>query len=235
MRFLGPPAALAAIIALSLTVACGGGGAGPGGGEAERSGAVQSRELSRAVESAEKALESGKVAEAIAQFSAAIESGATSAAAYGGRGTALIQTREYPQAIADLTRAIELDPKNDIYAENRAIARTELFKMNGDRSLLAEAILDAGAAAALRPDRIGPIFARGEAYYLNGDYEAALSDLKECVKRSDRFKRAWLLKGMTNLALGRPTDARADFEKVLKLDPSSPEASEAQAQLARLQ
>lgn len=39
---------------------------------------------------------------------------------------------------------------------------------------------------------------------------------------------------MTNVALGRTADARADFEKVVKLDPTGQEGTQAQAELAKL-
>jgi tetratricopeptide (TPR) repeat protein len=211
---------------LPALIACGGGDseAPPG----------QSRELTRAVETAQKSLDSGKVVEAAQQFDAAIEQGASSAEAYGGRGATRIQQADYSGAIADLTRAIELDARNDTHLENRAIAQIELFKKGGDSALLAQAINDADASARLKPDRIGPIFARAEAYFLSKEYQKALADLNECVKRSDRFRRAWLLKGMTNVALGRTADARSDFEMVVKLDPTGQEGTQAQAELAKL-
>ncbi|MBI4305767.1 MAG: hypothetical protein HY678_05555 [Chloroflexi bacterium] len=52
--------------------------------------------------------------------------------------------------------------------------------------------------------------------------------------RSDRFQRAWVLKGMTNAALGRTTDARADFEKVLKLGTDEKTTAQVTAELAKL-
>lgn len=183
---------------------------------------------------AQKTYDSGKVDEAVTQFSTAVAQGANSAAAFGGFGAGLIQQGRYQEAVEQLGKAIALDPKNDVYLENRAIAGAELFKAGQDKSLLAQVILDADAAFKLKPDRIGPLFARGEAYFLNGDYDKALADMQECVKRSKGFQRAWILKGKTEAAMGRTAEAKVSFEQVVQLDPNGQAGAQAKAELAKL-
>jgi Flp pilus assembly protein TadD len=222
-----------AVLGITLAVACTGGRSQSTNSETGGQTPAPAAALKLASD-AQKALESGKADQAVEQFSTAVAQGATSAQTYGGLGAALIQQGRLEEAIASLTKATELDPKDDIFLENLSIARTELFKRNGDASLLVGAVQAADEAARLRPDRIGPIFARAEAYYLGREYEKALTDLQECVKRSDRFKRAWLLKGMTNASLGRVDAAKTDFNKVIQLDPNDDMASQARAELAKL-
>jgi len=208
-------------VLLALVVAACAGGGGGGG-------------VSDLVKGGEKALESGKVEEAVQQFQQAIEQGDETAAAFGGRGRALLEQGRSAEAVSDLTRAIELDPKSDVYLETRGLALIERFRETGEPGLVDRAVEDFRRAIELRPDRIGPVFGRAEALFLRGDLEAALADLEECVRRSDRFQRAWLLKGRANAVLGRVDAARADFEKVLRLDPDGGNGAQAREELGRL-
>ena len=225
-------AALAAVSVIALAAACGGGkdAAQPATGGVTQ----QPASAAKLASDAQKTLESGKVDEAVAQFSTAVAEGANSAAAFSGLAAGLIQQGKYEEAIEDLGRAIVQEPKNDAFFESRAIAETELFKKNGDKSLLVRAILDADASFKLKPDRIGPLFARGEAYFLNGDYDKALADMQECVKRSKGFQRAWIVKGKTEAAMGKTADAKASFQQVVQLDPNGQNGEQAKAELAKL-
>jgi tetratricopeptide (TPR) repeat protein len=166
---------------------------------------------------AETSLQSGKVDDAVVKFTEAIQKGDTSAGAHGGLARALSQQDNFAESIVEFDKSIALEPKNDILLEGRGTAYNELAKQ-GDASGIDKAIGDFTAAIDVAPSRIGPLFGRGEAYFIKKDYERALTDLEECVKRSDRFQRAWLLKGMVNVALGSAASARADFEKVVALD-----------------
>lgn len=205
---------------LLFLVACG----GDGDGEA----------VSDLVKQGEQAFKSGDVQQALQQFEKAIEEGDESAAAFSGRGRALFEQGMYDEAVEDLNRAVELDPDNDEHLESRGLALIEQFKENADPESITQAVEDFTKAMDLRPDRVGPIFGRGEALYLQGEYEAALEDLGECVKRSDRFRTAWLIKGKTNAALGRTDAARSDFEKVIQLDPDGEYGTRAREELAKL-
>lgn len=92
------------------------------------------------------------------------------AASYSRRGTALTARRDYEHAIADLTRACELDPTRAEYFYERGIA----YRDSRQRELAAS---DFDRALALKADDLSSLEARARLRMDKGDVAGATADL----------------------------------------------------------
>jgi tetratricopeptide (TPR) repeat protein len=89
---------------------------------------------------------------------------------FSRRGSAFYARREFPEAIADFTRSIELDPGNPTYPYQRALA----YVGNG-QPFLAMSDLDRSVRGA--PDAAEPRLARAQLLLAGHDFTAAHQDL----------------------------------------------------------
>ena len=92
------------------------------------------------------------------------------AAGFTRRGSAFASRRAFPEAIADYSRAIELEPAVAQHYFDRAMAR-----LNARQPVLAMADLD--QALKLKPDDAHSLEARGALYASRGDFTRAQVDL----------------------------------------------------------
>jgi tetratricopeptide (TPR) repeat protein len=95
----------------------------------------------------------------------------TDAAGFGRRGAAYAARRDFEHAISDLTRAIELDPKEAGYVRQRALARWS----NGQPDL---AMADLDQALKLKPDDIDALLSRARLHLGAHGISAASADLQ---------------------------------------------------------
>eukprot|EP01112_Ceratiomyxa_fruticulosa_P024239 TRINITY_DN977_c0_g1_i1.p1 TRINITY_DN977_c0_g1~~TRINITY_DN977_c0_g1_i1.p1 ORF type:complete len:484 (-),score=116.50 TRINITY_DN977_c0_g1_i1:123-1574(-) len=77
-----------------------------------------------------------------------------------------------------------------------------------------------GDAISLDPDNYNTYYKRAGIYLLKGKYLPALSDLNKILEMNPTFNQARLRRGKTLLTLGRPDDAKLDYELVLKSKPN---------------
>jgi tetratricopeptide (TPR) repeat protein len=172
------------------------------------------------------------------------------AAALVNRGATFWYMNKIPEALADLDRAIALDPKN---------ARAFRERSNSQRSAgrIDRALADANEAVRLDPDdarafdnrgnvfnnsgqydraiedyneaiRLDPQFSlafmdRGAAYYFKAEYERAIQDYDEAIRLDPKRDRAYANRGAAYKKLGRSEQAIADESEAIKLNPSVPE------------
>jgi len=94
----------------------------------------------------------------------------TDAAGFGRRAAARAARRELELAIADFSRAIELEPKNPEWLIQRGMVR-----LRAHQPLLA--VPDFDAALALRPDDTDALIARAQGRLMTHDAAGALADL----------------------------------------------------------
>jgi tetratricopeptide (TPR) repeat protein len=94
----------------------------------------------------------------------------TDAPGFGRRAAALTGRRDFEGAIADLTKAIALDPSSAEYVYRRAVARLE-----NHQAVLAMADLD--QALKLKPDDISALLVRAELRAGAKDMDGAKQDL----------------------------------------------------------
>jgi tetratricopeptide (TPR) repeat protein/predicted aspartyl protease len=92
------------------------------------------------------------------------------AAAYSRRGTALTARRDFEHAIADLTRACELEPTNAEYFYQRGVAY-------GENRQIDLSAADIDRAIELNPDHIAAHLARAQLRLMHKDKAGAIVDL----------------------------------------------------------
>jgi tetratricopeptide (TPR) repeat protein len=188
----------------------------------------------------------------VAACTRAIKSGAWPAAelawAYAGRGQAHFFAGDKEKAIADYTRAVEIDPKDAA----AYVSRGYVYKAKSD---WANAIADITRAIALAPKK-GEFYGdRAMVYLANGDIKNAIADLNKnhdltpgmneatfkqrlCLMRAQgkvefelahadcsaaiKLKpddtHAWEFRGYLHLRFGKLKEACADYDQALSFD-----------------
>ncbi|MBD2576775.1 ATP-binding protein [Oscillatoria sp. FACHB-1406] len=135
------------------------------------------------------------------------------AVALGWRGETYRLMERYEDALKDLDKAIELDPKYD-WAIARRGNTYRLMKRYED------ALADFNRAIELDPEYKWAIAQRGETYRLMERYEDALADYNRAIELDPELDWALLsLRGVTYQAIKRYDDALADFNHAIELAP----------------
>ena len=168
------------------------------------------------------------------------------------RGDAFVKKGDAEAAIADLTRALELDPENsaDAFA-SRGLA---YFKQGDYDSAIADlsreeiaddigavylrgcayheteqhdlAIADFNKVIETESDFPGAHYRRGAAYTEKGDYARAVADLSKALELSPDNVMAYTLRGYALSMQGKHRIGLADLNQALRLDPDNKEARE---------
>ena len=194
--------------------------------------------------------ENGEWKGAVADATAALKIDPNSAQAYNIRGDALAQLREFDRAIADLTQAIRLDPQMRVAYINRGAAyegsgRDELaladyetatarypdwevghrlcYEILLKHGRYAEAIPSLTKRSELLPQHVYILMERAEAYRAMNDFEHALADYGEAIKRSPRDGRFWHGRAKLQLARGDDASALADLNAAIEVAPNAPD------------
>jgi tetratricopeptide (TPR) repeat protein len=143
------------------------------------------------------------------------------------RGHANYLLGHQEEAIADLSRAIELDPSLADAYRWRAYA-----EYRSQRYLTA--VRDCGEYARLRPDESEGYYCRGIMLSRAGDHDAAIADYERAIERAQTAEdagNAWYGVGVCHERAGRTVEAVAAFRRTLEV---YPEQAQAQSALARL-
>jgi len=115
-------------------------------------------------------------------------------------------------AIADFTRAIELDPKDDAPYYNRAQAK----RLKKDS---AGAIADYTQAIQLGSTNPAAYNNRGNARAENNDPDGAIADYTRAIELKPDYARAYYNRAVTKKAKGDKAGAAADLKRAKELDP----------------
>ena len=94
---------------------------------------------------------------------------------FSRRGAAFAARRDYPSAIADFTRAIELEPNESRHYHDRAMAR-----LNNRQPVLG--MSDLSQTLKLKPDDLQALAVRGELYLSQKDLTAAQADFDAAMR-----------------------------------------------------
>jgi tetratricopeptide (TPR) repeat protein len=121
---------------------------------------------------------------------------------------------DYQGAIADYTRAIELNPNFDKAYFNRALAKHDL----GDYSA---AIADYSKSLKILPNNPKTYYSRGLSKDNLGDYSAAIADYNRAIALNPNYADAYNNRGASKGKLGDYSAAIADFYRSLKIDPNN--------------
>jgi tetratricopeptide (TPR) repeat protein len=122
----------------------------------------------------------------------------------------LYMENDYDEAIAEYTRAIELDPDcQDAYAW-----RGNCYKVTGE---LDKALADLNRAVRLDTGDAFALSYRGEVYQEKGDYRKALADFNKAIKLSSDCASFYYTRALLYIAQENYTAAIEDYTKALEL------------------
>ena len=140
------------------------------------------------------------------------------AALLSTRADAYVELDRHEDALADLTRAMDLDP--ELAAEILA-KRGEIFRLLGRYE---EALIDLDRATELDPQDATALGSRGAAYFGLDRHEDALADLDRAIEIIPEYAFALAIRGEVYLLLDRHEDALADLTGAIKINPQHAEA-----------
>jgi tetratricopeptide (TPR) repeat protein len=135
----------------------------------------------------------------------------TSANEYSQRGMVRFEKNDLDGAIADFTKAIEMNGQNQAYCYYfRGMAHYR--KGNSD-----EAIADLSKAIAIKPQ---PRFYddRGNLLALQGELDRAIADLNKAIEMAPKYAKAYGDRAIVRLMRGENKDAELDLRKCFELD-----------------
>lgn len=123
------------------------------------------------------------------------------------------------QAIATLERALQIDPADAVSLQ---IIATALINQGKEKE--AEAYI----ARLPQGTKIDPdtLLNAGIKSYNDKDLKGALERFNRVVQENPDLPTAYYYRGLTYLGMNQSAEAKADFEKVLQLDPNHPNADE---------
>ena len=211
--------------------------------------APTSDELAR---SAQRLLEQKNYAAAVAAATSAIALDARNALAWDVRAMSALLLGSREKSLADLDRAVALEPASAIFLLDRARARgpadveggladatraTELAPLNADAwterakffrftGRVDEMIADASRAVELAPDNFEALAARGYGRSAKGDTDGALADLTRAVALAPDLPGYRVDLGYVLIAKKRYPEAAPHFDRALEVDGRYPEALE---------
>jgi tetratricopeptide (TPR) repeat protein len=167
------------------------------------------------------ALERGNSVLAVELFTRAINSGELSPmeleSTYYNRGYAWDERGEYGKAIADYTKAIELNPKFTEAYYNRGNAWESKGQVD-------KAIADYTRTITLNPKHVNAYYKRGGLAKTKKQVDRAISDYTSAITLNPRFAYAYNNRGNAWDDIGRYDKAIADYTKAMALKPNDPTA-----------
>ncbi|MBI3725654.1 tetratricopeptide repeat protein, partial [bacterium] len=132
------------------------------------------------------------------------------------RSRSRFELGDFPGALADATRALELDPRCGRAWQLRGAARDRTGDVDG-------AIADLPRAAELAPNAL-VFMNRGQALGQKGDTDAAIEDFSRAISLDPGLAHAWYNRGVARQRKRDLEGALADASRALELDPRSVEA-----------
>jgi lipoprotein NlpI len=119
---------------------------------------------------------------------------------------------EFDAAIADLTGALKLDPKNVAILVDRGAVYDALGEF--DLSLV-----DYNRAVALNPRWAPAVDNRGNAYAMQGDYDKSLADHTRALQIDPTYAGGYRNRALTYFLMGQYALAAADDDRFLARNP----------------
>ncbi len=137
--------------------------------------------------------------------------------AYVGRGLMLDSLNRPDDAVADYTKAIELDPEDIGAYFNRA----GVYRRLGDFD---KALEDYTTNIELDPTIPESYFIRAEVYIEINDNDSALADYNHVIQMDPNSVEGYINRGLFYENSGYPNEALQDYQHALKIDPQNGEA-----------
>ncbi len=124
---------------------------------------------------------------------------------------------DFPSAIADFTKALQLGPDNINALMHRGVAY-------GASNEFDKGFADLNRAIELAPEFARAYYYRGVLYTLRGSADRALADLGAAIRLDPKLSEAYLNRAGVYAQLGQHDKAIADLDQVIKLLPNAPGA-----------
>ncbi|MFI5458071.1 MAG: tetratricopeptide repeat protein [Isosphaerales bacterium] len=128
------------------------------------------------------------------------------------RGIACRKLKQWDKALADHSKAIELDPTFALTWFNRGWAYAGLKQWD-------KALADHSKAIELDPKLAHAWTHRGVVYNELGQWDKALADHSRAIELDPKFASAWNNRGWAYAGLKQLDKALADYSKAIELDP----------------
>jgi tetratricopeptide (TPR) repeat protein len=141
---------------------------------------------------------------------------------HAARGIELMENHQYPDAIAEFTRALRENPGDAIAYRGRGGS----YAQNGD---FERGIKDLDQAIRLDPKRADTYVNRSFAYRSRGDLPHALADMNTAIKLAPDVPNFLSRRGYIYSLMGDHDKAIDDFSAMIALSPTDPEAYEQRA------
>ncbi|HVJ81688.1 MAG TPA: tetratricopeptide repeat protein [Planctomycetia bacterium] len=133
--------------------------------------------------------------------------------AYFCRANAYFRLQQYEEAVADYSKAIELDPTHAQSRGNRGVAYARLDRLD-------LALADQTKTIELDPKLAMAWINRGFANSNLGRPDQAVADASKAIELDATYANAWNSRAVARIALGQWDKAVADAVKAVELDPS---------------
>ncbi|HXQ37134.1 MAG TPA: tetratricopeptide repeat protein [Anaerolineales bacterium] len=139
---------------------------------------------------------------------------------HANRGDDYSNNGDYDRAIAEYTKAIELETNQDRHAI-QYYYRGLAFQDKGD---VQNAISDFSQVIKIKPNESRAFFARGGIYLSNENYEFAVADFTQVIRIDPKYADAYYNRGLAFQYEGDFQNAISDFSQVVKINPNDGEA-----------
>ena len=159
----------------------------------------------------------GNFAQAISEYTKAIEINPGLAEAYNNRGLTYVEQGNLPQAVSDYNKAIEINPNlADVYA-NRGLVYAR-------QSNFSQAVSDFTKAIEINPNFAEAYINRGAAYDDQGNFAQAISDYNKAIEINPNFAEAYYNRGNTYKKQSNFSQAIFDYTKAIEINPNHADA-----------
>jgi tetratricopeptide (TPR) repeat protein len=154
----------------------------------------------------------GRLAEALSDYSKAIDIAPYYLMAYDGRGIVHTKLNQLPEALSDFDRAIKIYPGYAKAYNDRGAVYTE-------QGRFIQANSDYDRAIALNPNLISAYYNRGLMSYKQGHFDDAVPDFSRCIEQNLNLEEAYIYRGQSYDQRGYLEQAMSDYNKAIELDP----------------
>lgn len=155
-----------------------------------------------------------KFPEAFSDFDKAIKAGIVTPKLFLNRGKCHVILNRPAEAIPDLTRSLELEPRNPDTYYFLAIAQGK----TGD---VVNSLKNYSKAIELRPDYIEALVNRGLIYYNSFRYDEAIADYTAAIAAKPDVAIAFNNRANAYLKIGQKDKALADVTRAIQLQPNN--------------
>lgn len=134
-----------------------------------------------------------------------------------GKARSLIQQGKYPEAVAELDRAVKQDPNFTFAYAWRGTAKVRMQQFN-------EAMTDLNEALKLDPRNVLALGQRGYVFFLLRDNGKGLADVNAALEIDSTAAAPYAFRGLIYSDMGDQDKALADLNRAVKLNPDLPAA-----------